>query len=76
MGLSASLSNALSGMAVGQGALEVVSRNVANAGTPGYHKQTLSVIETTGNGSSFARLARHDVQQLPELAAVAQHKPG
>jgi flagellar hook-associated protein 1 len=55
MGLSASLSNALSGMALGQGALEVVSRNVANAGTPGYHEQTLSVIETSNGSSTFAR---------------------
>ena len=35
MGLSASLDNALSDMSVSQNALEIVSRNVSNAGTPG-----------------------------------------
>ena len=47
MGLSASLTNALSGMGTGQASLEILSRNVANAGTPGYHRQSLSVIDTT-----------------------------
>lgn len=55
MGLSVSLANALSGMATSQASLTVVSRNVANAGTPGYHKQSLSVIDTMGVNSAFAR---------------------
>src|SRR3569623_1875029 len=55
MGLSVSLSNALSGMATSQSSLNVLSRNVANAGTPGYHKQSLSVIDTMGVNSVFAR---------------------
>ena len=46
MGLSASLGNALSGMNTSQSALNVLSRNVANAGTPGYHRQSLSVVDT------------------------------
>lgn len=55
MGLSVSLSNALTGMDTSQSSLNVLSRNVANAGTPGYHKQSLSVIDTMGVNSVFAR---------------------
>jgi len=55
MGLSASLSNALSGMGTSQAALEIVSRNVSNSGTPGYHRQSLTVIDTKGVNSDFAR---------------------
>jgi flagellar hook-associated protein 1 len=55
MSLSASLSNALSGMHVSQNSLEVLSRNVSNAGTPGYHRQSLSVIDTVAGNSSYAR---------------------
>ncbi|MEQ1902103.1 MAG: flagellar hook-associated protein FlgK [Devosia sp.] len=55
MGLSVSLSNALSGMNTSQNSLDILSRNVANAGTPGYHRQSLSVIDTKGVNSSYAR---------------------
>jgi flagellar hook-associated protein 1 FlgK len=54
MGLSASLTNALSGMATSQNSLQVLSRNVANAGTPGYHKQSLNVIDNNGLNSTYA----------------------
>ncbi len=61
MGLSVSLSNALSGMHTTQKGLEVLSRNVANAGTPGYHRQSVNIAEEMGNGSSaYARLASVD----------------
>ncbi|MEQ1771437.1 MAG: flagellar hook-associated protein FlgK [Devosia sp.] len=55
MGLGISLNNALSGMNVSQNSLEILSRNVANAGTPGYHRQSLSVIDTKGVNSTYAR---------------------
>ncbi len=55
MGLGVSLSNALSGMNVSQNSLDILSRNVANAGTPGYHRQSLSVIDTKGANSPYAR---------------------
>lgn len=55
MGLSVALSNVLSGMRTGQGAIDVLSRNVANAGTPGYHRRSLSVIDTLGVNSTSAR---------------------
>lgn len=55
MGLSVTLSNALSGMKVGQSALDTLSNNVANAGTPGYHRRSLSVIDALGVNSTYAR---------------------
>src|SRR5690606_42162407 len=55
MGLSVTLSNALSGMRIGQSSLDVLSHNVANAGTPGYHRRSLSVIDTLGVHSTYAR---------------------
>jgi flagellar hook-associated protein 1 FlgK len=55
MGLSISLSNALSGMNTSQGSLDVLSRNVANAGTPGYHRQSLSVVDIYGVNSTYAQ---------------------
>ena len=42
-------------MRTSQNSLEVLSRNVSNAGTPGYHRQSLSVIDTKGVNSSYAR---------------------
>jgi len=55
MGLGVALSNALSGMSTSQASLEVLSRNVSNSGTPGYHVQSLNVIDTQGANSIFAR---------------------
>lgn len=55
MGLSIALSNALSGMRAGQSGLDVLSRNVANSGTPGYHRQSLSIIDTQGVNSTYVR---------------------
>ena len=55
MGLSVTLSNALSGMRVGQNALDTLSNNVANAGTPGYHRRSTSVIDSLGVNSTYAR---------------------
>jgi len=55
MGLSVTLSNALSGMKIGQNGLDVLSGNVANSGTPGYHKRSISVIDSLGVNSTYAR---------------------
>jgi flagellar hook-associated protein 1 FlgK len=55
MGLSVTLSNALTGMRVGQSALDTLSNNVANAGTPGYHRRSVSVIDSLGVNSTYAR---------------------
>ncbi len=55
MGLSATLSNALSGMGVTQSGLEILSRNVANSGNPGYNVQRQSAIDNSGTNSSSVR---------------------
>jgi len=55
MGLSATLSNALSGMGVTQSGLEILSRNVANAGVAGYNVQRQSPVENAGTNSSSVR---------------------
>lgn len=52
MGLSVSLSNALSGMNATQRGLEVLSRNVSNAGVSGYHRQSISSLDQNANNSS------------------------
>lgn len=55
MGLSVALNNALAGMRAGQTGLEVVSRNVGNSGTPGYHRQSVTVVDGQGVNSTYAR---------------------
>lgn len=55
MGLSTSLSNAMSGINATQKNLEVLSRNVANAGTPGYHRQSVLLVDGVGNSSALVR---------------------
>jgi flagellar hook-associated protein 1 FlgK len=55
MGLTTSLSNATSGLKTTQDALSILSRNVANAGTPGYNRQSLNVVDYNSQNSSYAR---------------------
>jgi len=55
MGLGVTLGNALSGMHGSQAGLDVLSRNVANSGTPGYHRQSVSSIQGEGSNSTYAR---------------------
>jgi flagellar hook-associated protein 1 FlgK len=54
MGLSTTLSNALSGLTITQSNLDVLSRNVANSGTAGYHRQSVSVTDQTGTSSTYS----------------------
>ncbi len=74
MGLSVSLSNALSGMNATQQGLEVLSRNVSNAGSPSYHRQSVSVAEGTTSSSSFARVS--DVTRAFNAAVEKYHNQG
>ncbi len=53
MGLSVSLSNALSGMNATQKGLEVLSRNIANAGSPGYNRQSLVLTDRNSASGSY-----------------------
>jgi flagellar hook-associated protein 1 FlgK len=54
MSLTQALSAAISGLKANQAGLALVSANVANAGTPGYVRKTLSQVATTGNGTGIS----------------------
>lgn len=82
MGLTVAIGNALSGLKASQTALEVISRNISNAGTPGYHKQSLNVIEVGRGDNSYVRagdvtrafdsiLQNYYTKQVPETAYSA-----
>ncbi|UXN72422.1 flagellar basal body protein [Devosia sp. A8/3-2] len=53
--MTTSLTNAVSGLRTSRDALSILSRNVANAGTPGYHRQSLNVVDYNSQNSSYAR---------------------
>nr|WP_295887077.1 flagellar hook-associated protein FlgK [uncultured Devosia sp.] len=55
MGLTSSLTNAVSGLRVNQDSLDILSRNIANSGTPGYHRQQLNIVDYNSQDSSYAR---------------------
>ena len=55
MGLTSSLNNAVTGLRINQDSLTVVSRNIANSGTPGYHRQSLNVVDYNDHSSTYAR---------------------
>ncbi|KKC35519.1 hypothetical protein WH87_15760 [Devosia epidermidihirudinis] len=55
MGLTTSLTNAVSGLRVNQASIDILSRNVANSGTPGYHRQALNVVDYNSQTGSYAR---------------------
>ncbi|MFD2646580.1 flagellar hook-associated protein FlgK [Devosia albogilva] len=57
MGLVSSLSNAVSGLRVNQDSISILSRNVANSGTPGYHRQSLNIIDYNSANGTYARSA-------------------
>jgi flagellar hook-associated protein 1 len=57
VGLGSTLSNALGGMNASQRGIDVLSRNVANQGTPGYHRQSLVITETAYGTSAQVRTA-------------------
>lgn len=53
MSLSQALNSALSGLKVTQSSLALVSANVANAGTPGYVRKTVSQVAVAGTGTGI-----------------------
>src|SRR5690606_5674193 len=60
MGLISSLSNAVSGLRTSQDSITILSRNISNAGTPGYHRQSLNIIDYSSANSTYARTAGVD----------------
>ena len=71
MGLSVALSNALSGLSSTQQGLEVVSRNVSNSGSPGYHRQSVVITDAVGGSSSYARFT--GIERAFEAAIERAH---
>jgi flagellar hook-associated protein 1 len=58
MGLSAALSNSLSGLRTTQTQIEIVSQNVANADAEGYTRRTASIVQQiTGEQTSGVRVS-------------------
>ena len=55
MGLTTSLNNAVSGLRTNQDSLSILSRNIANSGTPGYHRQSLNVVDYNTDTSTYAK---------------------
>src|SRR5690349_1535231 len=53
MGLTQSLSTALSGLQVNQAGISLVASNVANADTPGYVRKTVQQATALANGTSI-----------------------
>lgn len=74
MGLSVTLSNALSGMDVNQRSLDIVSRNVANSGTPGYHRQSVALIDGFRGSSSNVRVAQIQRAYVQALETQTQRE--
>ena len=84
MSLNAVLSNALSGLAVAQNALDVTANNVANANTEGYSRkvaqQEAVVIDGRGAGARAIATTRMVDEflaaRLREQQAAHRAKPG
>ncbi len=55
MGLTTSLTHAISGLRVNQDSMGILSKNVANSGTPGYHRQSQTILDYNSESSSYAR---------------------
>ena len=64
MGLLSALQNAVSGLAVNQSQMSIISRNVANAGTVGYSRRVLSTKETSATGITAGAVREIEVNRI------------
>ncbi|CAN1545437.1 FlgK Flagellar hook-associated protein [Rhabdaerophilaceae bacterium] len=64
MGLLSALSNAVSGLSVNQAQMDIVSRNVANAGTVGYNRRVLRTQETSATGITAGAVRQIGVDRI------------
>lgn len=64
MGLLSSLQNAVSGLSVNQAQMDIISRNVANAGTVGYTRRVLSTQETSATGITAGAVRQLNVNRV------------
>jgi flagellar hook-associated protein 1 len=64
MGLLSSLHNAVSGLSITQASMDLVSRNVANAGTVGYTRRVLNQQETSASGITAGAVRQVNVSRV------------
>ena len=64
MGLISALQNAVSGLSVNQSQMDIISRNVANAGTVGYTRRVLNVRETSASGITAGAVREVEVNRI------------
>jgi len=79
-GLSNTLNNALSGLAVNQEQLTTLSQNIANANTPGYSKETANqqavYVDGQGAGVSITDVTRKIDQYLVQAVQTQNSSVG
>jgi len=64
MGLMSALQNAMSGLGVSQAQIDLISRNVANASTPGYTRRVLDTRETYAGGITAGAVRQAGVNRI------------
>jgi flagellar hook-associated protein 1 FlgK len=67
MGLSTALNSAVSGLQVTQAGVEIVSRNVANADTPGYTRKLSQQLAVVVNGEAIGARSAETTRVLDSL---------
>jgi len=67
MGLSTALNSAISGLQVTQAGVEIVSRNVANADTPGYTRKLSQQVAVVVNGEAIGARSAETTRVLDSL---------
>ncbi len=75
MGLLSALQNAVSGLTVNSSQMNLISRNVANAGTVGYTRRVLSTRETSATGITAGAVLEVEVQPRARHAAAKAAPP-
>ncbi len=74
MSLTVALNNALSGLKLSQASIEITSRNVGNANTPGYTRKTLQYESTAVGGVVVTGVQRQVDEALQKELQVSDAK--
>lgn len=64
MGLLSALTNAVSGLSINQAQMDIVSRNIANAGTVGFNRRVLRTQETSATGITAGAVREVGVDRM------------
>lgn len=64
MGLLSALTNAVSGLSINQAQMDIVSRNIANAGTVGFNRRVLRTQETSATGITAGAVREIGVDRM------------